>query len=293
MQLLLKREGASASPDKRERDLPMKENQSPEKARKNYIVESNSLAQTKQNDLTAQQMKIALFFISKIRMDDDGTKDYEATIHEICDVCGVDRTNGFYYVGIKNDLIKMTQREWVRIKPGVIATISWFSDIEINEGSGRVVVHFHEKLWPELFNLRKNFTKFELGEVLPFKSKYAIRLYQILISKIMGREERQLGMMQTVEIEFDAEELQMMLNAMQYKDFAHFKQKALLKAIEQINKYSEEIRVGDIITESEGRKVKWIVLPIRYTHAAERLQAKKAAREALNRQKRRKTKAAE
>ena len=100
-------------------------------------------------------------------------------------------------------------------------------------------------------------------------------------------------MMQTVEIEFDAEELQMMLNAMQYKDFAHFKQKALLKAIEQINKYSEEIRVGDIITESEGRKVKWIVLPIRYTHAAERLQAKKAAREALNRQKRRKSKAAE
>lgn len=271
----------------------MKENQSPERARKNYIVESNSLAQTKQNDLTAQQMKIALFFISKIRMDDDGTQDYEATIHEICDVCGVDRTNGFYYVGIKNDLIKMTQREWVRIKPGVIATISWFSDIEISEGSGRVVVHFHEKLWPDLFNLRKNFTKFELGEVLPFKSKYAIRLYQILISKIMGREERQLGMMQTVEIEFDAEELQMMLNAMQYKDFTHFKQKALLKAIEQINKYSEEIRIGDIITETEGRKVKWIVLPIRYTHAAERLQAKKAAREALNKQRRRKAKTEE
>ena len=270
----------------------MKDNQTPERARKNYIIESNSLAQTKQNDLTAQQMKIALFFISKIRMDDDGTKDYESTIHEICDVCGIDRTNGAYYIGIKNDLIKMTQREWVRIKPGVIATISWFSDIEINEGSGKVVVHFHEKLWPDLFNLRKNFTKFELGEVLPFKSKYAIRLYQIIVSKIMGREERQLDLLKTVEIDFDAEELQLMLNATQYRDFTDFKRFALKKAVDQINKYSEEIRIGDIITESEGRKVKTIILPVRYTHAAERMQAKKAAREALNRKKKRKTEAA-
>lgn len=271
----------------------MKENQSPARARKNYVVESNSLAQTKQNDLTAQQMKIALFFISKIRMEDDGTKNYESTIHEICDVCGIDKTNGAYYIGLKNDLIKMTQREWVRIKPGTITTISWFSDVEINEGSGKVAVHFHEKLWPDLFQLRKNFTKFELGEVLPFKSKYAIRLYQILISKIMRREERQLDLLQTVEIDFEISELQMMLNATQYRDFTDFKRKVLLRAIEQINKYSEEIRIEEIIVRTEGRKVKTVILPLRYTRASERLQARKAAREAMNQKNRQKAKTVE
>ena len=108
----------------------------------------------------------------------------------------------------------------------------------------------------------------------------------------MGREERQLDLLKTVEIDFDAEELQMMLNATQYRDFTDFKRFALKKAVDQINKYSEEIRIEDIITESEGRKVKTIILPVRYTHAAERMQAKKAAREALNRKKKRKTEAA-
>ena len=89
-----------------------------------------------------------------------------------------------------------------------------------------------------------------------------------------------------------AEKLQLMLNATQYRDFTDFKRFALKKAVDQINKYSEEIRIEDIITESEGRKVKTIILPVRYTHAAERMQAKKAAREALNRKKKRKTEAA-
>ena len=260
-----------------------KQSITPERARKNYIIQSNSLAQTKQNDLTAQQMKIALFFISKIRMTDDGTQDYTATIGEICDTCGIDKTSGSYYISIKNDLIKMTQREWVRIKPDVIATISWFSDIVINEGSGRVSVHFHEKLWPDLFQLRSNFTKFELGEVLPFKSKYAIRLYQILVSKILPREERQLDLMQTVEIRFDTDELQMMLYATQYRDFTDFKRKAITPAITQINKYSEEIRIDEVIIDTDGRKAKTIIFPIRYTRTAERLKAQKAAREAYNR----------
>lgn len=265
----------------------MPEKQTPERARKNYIIESNNLAQTKQNDLTAQQMKIALFFISKIRMEDDGTKDYTATIGEICDICGLDKTNGFYYIGIKNDLIKMTQREWVRIKPGIIATISWFSDVEINEGSGKVTVHFHEKLWPDLFNLRRNFTKFELGEVLPFKSKYAIRLYQILISKIMRREEKQLDLLQTVEIQFDADELKAMLNATTYKNSNDFKRYAIDAAVKQINKYSEEIRIEPVVTELDGRKLKTIIFPLRYAKAAEMLKAKRAAQEAYTRRKKR------
>ena len=265
----------------------MPEKQTPERARKNYIIESNNLAQTKQNDLTAQQMKIALFFISKIRMEDDGTKDYTATIGEICDICGLDKTNGFYYIGIKNDLIKMTQREWVRIKPGIIATISWFSDVEINEGSGKVTVHFHEKLWPDLFNLRRNFTKFELGEVLPFKSKYAIRLYQILISKIMRMEEKQLDLLQTVEIQFDADELKAMLNATTYKNSNDFKRYAIDAAVKQINKYSEEIRIEPVVTELDGRKLKTIIFPLRYAKAAEMLKAKRAAQEAYTRRKKR------
>lgn len=274
-------------PTKRKEAPPMPEKQTPERARKNYIIESNNLAQTKQNDLTAQQMKIALFFISKIRMEDDGTKDYTATIGEICDICGLDKTNGFYYIGIKKDLIKMTQREWVRIKPGIIATISWFSDVEINEGSGKVTVHFHEKLWPDLFNLRRNFTKFELGEVLPLKSKYAIRLYQILISKIMRREEKQLDLLQTVEIQFDADELKAMLNATTYKNSNDFKRYAIDAAVKQINKYSEEIRIEPVVTELDGRKLKTIIFPLRYAKAAEMLKAKRAAQEAYTRRKKR------
>lgn len=270
----------------------MKEKQTAERARKNYIIESNNLAQTKQNDLTTQQMKIVLFFISKIRMTDDGTQDYTATIGEICDICGLDKTSGAYYINIKNDLIRMTQREWARIKSNIITTISWFSDVEIHEGSGRVTIHFHEKLWPDLFNLRQNFTKFALGEVLPFKSKYAIRLYQIIVSKIMGREERQLDLMQTIEINFEAEELKQMLNAGQYKNNNDFKRFAIDAAVKQINKYSEEIRIDNVIIEKDGQRMKTIIFAIRYATTTEGMKAKKAAQEAMTRKRKRKAEAA-
>lgn len=265
-----------------------KEIQTPERARKNYIVESNNLAQTKQNDLTAQQMKIVLFFVSKIRMTDEGTQEYTATIGEICDICGLDKSNGFYYITIKNDLMRLAQPSWERIgtdkKTGgaIIATISWFSKVAINEGSGKITIYFDRDLWPHLFNLRRDFTKFELGEVLPFKSKYAIRLYEILVSKIMDRERKQLDRIETVEIVFDADELKAMLNAGQYKDFKDFRRRALSPAVSQINKYSEEIRIDDIITETDGKKVKSIVFPIRYATASEILKAKKAAQAALS-----------
>ena len=274
--------GSRQTENKRKKGQSMGEKQTPERARKNYIVESNSIAQTKQNDLTAQQMKIALFFISKIRLNDTGAERYTATIGEMCDTFGIDKTNGAYYIGLKNDLIKMTQREWVRIAPDVIATISWFSDVEISEGSGKVTVGFHEKLFPELFNLRKNFTKFELGEVLPFKSKYAIKLYQIIISKIMGEKERQLNLLKTAEIDFDIEDLKLMLYAVKYKNNADFLKRALAPAIKQINRYSEEIRIEEPITEKDGNKIKTVILPVRYTHAEERIKARKAAQKAMN-----------
>ena len=267
--------------------------QTTERARKNYIIESNNLAQTKQNDLTMQQMKIVHAFISKIRMTDDGTKEYTATIGEICDICGFDKSNGFYYVTIKRDLIRLSQPSWERIgtdpKTGraILATISWFSKVIINEGDGEIAVYFDRDLWPDLFNLRRDFTKFELEEILPFKSKYAIRLYEILISKVMSRERKQLDRLETIEIIFDTDDLKGMLNAREYSNFSDFKKRVLSPAVSQINKYSKEIRIDDIFTSTNGNKIKSVSIPIRYTTTTERMQAQRTATIELN--KKRKT----
>ena len=56
----------------------------------------------------------------------------------------------------------------------------WFSKAKYNEGAENIEVQFHPDLKPYLLELKKRFTKIPLKQVLQLRSKYAIRLYELL-----------------------------------------------------------------------------------------------------------------
>jgi plasmid replication initiation protein len=57
---------------------------------------------------------------------------------------------------------------------------SWFSSIQYQGSTGTLSVQFDPKLKPYLLQLREQFTAYSLSSVLPMRSAYAIRLYELL-----------------------------------------------------------------------------------------------------------------
>ena len=216
-----------------------------------FVVKANDLIRKARYDLTTQQQKIVLFAISKIKPTDIPNTWYEINIEELCEACGLEIDGGYYYKAIKDDLQKLTTRLWVKMPDNREATVAWISDAEIIPLSGKVYIKFHEKMAPYLFELKERYTMYHLEDVLVFKSRYSIRLYEFLRSFITNKElEKGIenNYMTTVE------ELHELLAVEKYPRWADFDRYVIKKAIEEINECNEYIHI-DYETYREGRNI--------------------------------------
>ena len=165
----------------------------------------------------------------------------------MCRVCGLEIDNsGFYYKSIKKDLQRLTERRWVTL-PERELTISALSDAQIIPLSGTVYIKFHEFIEPYLFDQLEKYTQYKLSEILCFHSKHTIRLYELLKSYITAedlQEERE------IEHSFTIQELREVLNVEAYKRWAEFDRNVLKVAVNEINEYSESMRVSyDVLSK--------------------------------------------
>lgn len=244
-----------------------------------YVVKSNELIQKARYNLTVQQQKLILFAISKIKKNDSPNKVYELSIDEVCSVMGLELDEGgTYYRRIKDDLIKLTSRLWVKF-PDREATISWIGDAEIIPLSGTVYIKFHEKMAPFLFELQNRYTQYQLYEVLTLKGKYSIRLYEILRSYIMQDELRE-G--KEKEVSFTVDELRNLLCCDgSYRKWAEFDRCVLRKSIDEINACSDIVRIS-YETFKRGKNVTRISFIIGYPTLMEKFLAHDKQRKRLS-----------
>lgn len=244
-----------------------------------YVVKSNELIQKARYNLTVQQQKLILFAISKIKKNDLPDKVYELSIEEVCSVMGLELDEGgTYYKRIKDDLIKLTSRLWVKF-PDREATISWIGDAEIIPLSGTVYIKFHEKMAPFLFELQNRYTQYQLYEVLTLKGKYSIRLYEILRSFIMQDELRE-G--KEKEVSYSVNELRELLCCDEvYNRWSEFERCVIRKSVDEINKCSDIIRIS-YDTFKRGKNVTRINFIISYPTMIEKFMAHDVQRKRLS-----------
>ena len=115
---------------------------------------------------------------------------------------------------------------------------------------------------PYLLQLKKNFTQYELIYTLQFKSKYTIRLYE-LIKSIHYRE------LEEYKRVFKTEEIKELLNGEKYTQYRDFKQRVLLPSIKEINENSDkEVFINEI---KKGKKVEYIELLVKTKSLDDRL----------------------
>lgn len=217
------------------------------------VVKANELIQKSRFSLSTLQQKIVLFLISKIKPTDEEFKRYEFSISDFCQVCGIE-PQGENYPAIRKAIKDIADKSmWLELqdKEKTMLLVRWIETPIIKRNSGTISLQLNENLKPYLLQLKSNFTQYELVWTLQFKSKYSIRLYELIQSYMFNRN------IMTEKI-FPLDELKKALNAENHKTYHNFYSRALNPAIKEINEKSDlEIEFEPIKT---GRTVSHIKL---------------------------------
>lgn len=153
-------------------------------SRENKVVKHNDLVQKSRFDLTLVEQKTINFLVSLIKPQKDCTDiqslEYEFEIQQYCKICGIDYSNGTNYKMVRDTLKSLRDKSViVTLADGTDTSVSWLNKFWSNKGRGWAKIRFDEDIAPYLFELCNNTTRYELLNVLPMKSKYSIRMYEI------------------------------------------------------------------------------------------------------------------
>lgn len=204
------------------------------------IVKANDLIQRSRFNLQMQEQKIILYLISKIKPEDIVLKEQIFQIRDFCKVCGLETDSGMTYNYIRQTLKDLRDKSvWVTLDDGSEVILSWIDTVKLNKQSGEVSIKISEMIKPYLLQLKEHYTQYELLYTLAMKSRYSLRLYELLKSYEYQHSKI-----------FDIEELKKLLSADNYTRFPDFKRKVLDIAMYEINNLSDLIIEYAIVKES-------------------------------------------
>lgn len=224
------------------------------------VVKSNEIIQRARFELGLLEQKLFCYCVSKIKPQDRENTEYTFTINEYCAVCGISKNNGRIIEEVKETLKRLRDKSFYLLdESGTWITIGWLSKVKVNPQSGKISVKFDEDMQKHLMGLYENYTQYTLFYILPMRSGYSIRLYELLKS-FLGQKKR--------KVRFELEELKKKINA-HYDRFPDLRRYALEIATREINSFTDiEITWQP---EKKGRKVVGILFEIRERDAWGRL----------------------
>jgi plasmid replication initiation protein len=200
-----------------------------------YIAKANDIIQRSYYSLSAQQQRVLLYMISKVKPNDASGTKYQISIREFCEVCGIEGDSGKHYKAIKETLLALYSASMMLKVPDStrLKCVRWLAEAEMDDVAqikgGVIEYSFHPDIAPYLFNLRRCYTQYRVEFVMPLRSKYAIRLYELLKSLENMKQ----------ELIFDIDELKRRLDAENYARFPDFRRYVIEAALCDINTYTD------------------------------------------------------
>lgn len=227
------------------------------------VVKQNDLIQKSRFNLSLVQQKIILYLISQISPMDEEFKLYEFSIGEFCRIAGIENRSGRQYIELKQAIKEIADKSlWVEIAEDEETLVRWIEKPYINKRSGTIKIRLDKDMKPFLLQMKKNFTQYELVYTLNFKSKYTIRLYELLKSVHFHE-------LDVYERAYSLAEIKKRMGAERYSTYKDFRVRALDPAVKEINQFSDKnVEYAAIKT---GRSVTGIKLTISTKPAEERL----------------------
>lgn len=176
------------------------------------------------------QLDIFLYLLSILKKDNPNGV-YEIVVKDLSAATGKEYKYGY----LRKATEEMGSRMFEISTPKRLEQLWMFQRVAYVLGEGRIEVEFANPIKPYLFDLKDNFTSFQLYAALRLGSKYAKRIYAIC------SQWKDKGQTQT----FNLDELKKMLHLLddkgneQYKPLSMFRKFVLDESVKQINQRTD------------------------------------------------------
>ncbi|MFB5268176.1 replication initiation protein [Paenibacillus enshidis] len=204
------------------------------------VSESNALIEAKTN-LTLYEERIIYILASRIHPEDTKFKTHFFKVRDIAEKLDIVEKN--FYKRVREVIDGLQEKRVIINEKNQNSTLSanWVAAARYYHGRGLIELEFSELLKPYLLQLKENFTKFKLSNVLYLKSAYSSKLYKLLKQYLPLGKRR-----------FTLENLRdkLELEPGTYKKYSHIKNRIILSAQAELEaktdiKYTfEEIKSG-------------------------------------------------
>ena len=202
------------------------------------VVKDNVLTNASYNLEVTEQRLIMLAIITARESGQGITADSKLEIHASDYASRFGVSNEGAYWALKNAVLNLFERQFSfkeADKKGNIGTVKsrWVSRIKYIDTTATLEVTFAPDVVPLITRLEQHFTSYQLKQVTQLKSKYSIRLYELLIAW------REVGKMPQIELSDFREKLG--IDADEYVRMSDFKIRVLEPSIKQINEHTDII----------------------------------------------------
>ena len=200
------------------------------------VVKDNVLINASYNLEVTEQRLILLAIINARETGNGITSDSKLEIHASEYANRFDVSNEGAYWALKNAVLNLFERQFSfkeEDKKGNLGTVKsrWVSRIKYIDATATLEITFAPDVVPLITRLEQHFTSYQLKQVTQLKSKYAIRLYELLIAW------REVGKVPQIDLlEFRHK---LGIESDEYIRMSDFKIRVLEQSIKQINEHTD------------------------------------------------------
>lgn len=202
----------------------------------NSMVVSNDFILHSISNLTLNESKLLQLIITQCRKGDKELYTFSLKAKDFAKLLDVDPHD------MRKSLRTMTRhimQEVLEIenpKTGDWLQFHWTDECQYK--TGVVTIKISDRLAPYMLDLSRDFTRIRLEELLPFKSRHASKIYQVLVANIDDRQQPHAEHYSIVNVNMDT--LRLVTNTKdKYPRFNNFNTRVLIPAVNEINQVSK------------------------------------------------------
>ena len=219
-----------------------------------YVCLANDLIVGKQKSMSVWASRILNFLVMQLIGDESELGTYTVRIQKLANFVDLDSSSGTIYQNIKK-AVKEIQETVIEISTGnpkdAWKMFHWMKTAEY-DGDGNLTLALSDEVKPYLLDLKSRgwFTQYQIKEILPMSSFYAIRLYQYI--SLVDKKSRTSVDSFTITIEQLREYLQC---TTKFKQIGELKKRVIDVAQKQINANKNSAYWIDVDYIKTGRTV--------------------------------------
>ena len=214
------------------------------------VVKDNALIDASFN-LSLIEQRIMLLAIVEARESNNLSTDtpIEISVSDYIHQFKVDSNNAYALLKDASKTLKRREFSYLDKYKGIeaLSTANWVNKVTYVDKSGLIVLYLSHEVISLISKLSEQFTKYYIEQVSDFKSKYSIRLYELII--------KWLSVAKTEKYSINDLRSKLGLGVEEYSTMSNFKSNVLDKAISEINKHTDitvdyqQFKKGRVITD--------------------------------------------